>query len=151
MYRLGGAAMEQVGLEKSEGGTDSQLSCSVIPLGYAARVRQRSKIEEIGAALARAGYTSLDAQARVLGLSRSTAWTLLTGVHKSSGLSASTVNKILSTSRLPREVQRKLVEYLADKVSGLYGDRPHRLKAFKDKIDLAHLEAALREVSRRDS
>jgi predicted DNA-binding transcriptional regulator AlpA len=120
-------------------------------LGNAARVRQRKKIEEIAEALASAGYTSLDAQARVLGLSRSTAWTVLTGVHKSSGLSASTVNKILSTGKLPREVQRKLVEYLADKVSGIYGDRPHRLKAFKEKIDSVYLEAALKEISRRDS
>src|SRR6266481_1348141 len=83
MYRLSGATVEQVGPDKRNSGTDSRLSCAVIPLGTAARVRQRRKIEEIGEALARAGYTSLDAQARVLGLSRSTTWTVLTGVHKS--------------------------------------------------------------------
>jgi len=144
MYRLGGATVEQVGPDKRNSGTDSRLSCAVIPLGTAARVRQRRKIEEIGEALARAGYTSLDAQARVLGLSRSTTWTVLAGVHKSSGLSAGTVNRMLSTGRLPHEAHGKLLEYVADKVSGLYGDRRHRLKIFAAKIDPGHLEAALR-------
>ena len=99
--------MEQVepGNRNSKVGT--RLSRSVIPLGYAARQRQRRKIEEIGEALASAGYTSLDKQARVLSLPRSTAWTVLKGVHKSSGLSASTVNKMLSTNALPPEVHRK--------------------------------------------
>jgi hypothetical protein len=38
------------------------------------KVRQRSKIEEIQTALLRAGALTLDKQAEVLGLSRSTTW-----------------------------------------------------------------------------
>jgi hypothetical protein len=53
-----------------------------------AKARQSIKIREFGAALRRAGINSLDAQARALGLKRSTAWTILNAGHKASGLSA---------------------------------------------------------------
>src|SRR4051794_40866001 len=50
--------------------------------------KQNSKIQELGEALADAGFRSLDERARVLDLSRSTTWTILKSKHKSSGLSA---------------------------------------------------------------
>jgi len=40
------------------------------------KARQSIKIRKFGAALRRAGINSLDAQARALGLKRSTAWTI---------------------------------------------------------------------------
>ena len=46
------------------------------------KARQSSKIREIGEALITAGFISLDAQAKVLGLPRSTAWTILSAEHK---------------------------------------------------------------------
>jgi hypothetical protein len=42
----------------------------------AMKARQSSKIREIGKALISTGFVSLDAQAKVLGLPRSTAWTI---------------------------------------------------------------------------
>ena len=48
--------------------------------------RQRSKIAEIGIALVEAGIVTLNEQATALGLSPSTAWSILKPGHKSSGL-----------------------------------------------------------------
>ena len=49
------------------------------------KARQSSKIREIGNALITAGIVSLDAQAKALGLPRSTAWTILSAEHKGTG------------------------------------------------------------------
>ena len=62
------------------------------------RTQQRLKIEEIGRTLVECGFVALDEQAYVLGLSRSTAWTVLRGMHKTSGLSAMTINRMLDTA-----------------------------------------------------
>ena len=108
-----------------------------------ARIQQRLKIEEIGTMLAECGFVALDEQADVLGLSRSTAWTILRGKHKTSGLSAMTINRMLDTGRLPPKVRLKLLEYIAEKMSGAYGDRKHSLKAFASRISPVHMHAAL--------
>ena len=99
-----------------------------------ARSQQRLKIEEIGTTLAECGFVTLDEQAYVLGLSRSTAWTVIRGRHKTSGLCATTINRMLDTGRLPPRVRLKLLEYIAEKMSGAYGDQKHRLKAFANRI-----------------
>ena len=49
----------------------------VVPVGTIKKARQRSKIREIGDALVTSGFSTLDEQAKVLGLCRSTVWTLL--------------------------------------------------------------------------
>ena len=103
------------------------------------RTRQREKIDEICKTLVACRIIGLDDQAEALGLSRSTTWTLLRGVHKSSGLSAATVNKMLSTPRLPPRVRLKVLEYVAEKIAGNYGDRAHRLKAYVRRLDPRHL------------
>jgi predicted DNA-binding transcriptional regulator AlpA len=108
-----------------------------------ARIQQRLKIEEIGTTLAECGFVALDEQAYVLGLSRSTAWTVLRAMHKNSGLSAMTINRMLATGRLPPRVRQKLLEYIAAKMSGAYGDQEHRLKAFASRISPVHMHAAL--------
>jgi hypothetical protein len=46
------------------------------------KARQSSKIRQIGEALITAGFISFDAQAKALGLPRSTAWTILSAEHK---------------------------------------------------------------------
>jgi predicted DNA-binding transcriptional regulator AlpA len=117
----------------------------------AERRRQRLKIEDIGTALAECGFVALDEQAYVLGLSRSTAWTILRGMHKSSGLSAITINRMLTTGRLPPRVRLKLLEYIAEKMSGAYGDRTHRLKAFASRISPVHMHAALFQSPKPDA
>ena len=89
--------------------------------------------------LAECGFVALDEQADVLGLSRSTAWTILRGKHKTSGLSAMTINRMLATDHLPLRVRLKLLEYIAEKLSGAYGDREQCLKAFASKISPVHM------------
>ena len=111
--------------------------------GCSARIQQRLKIEEIGTTLAECGFVALDEQAYVLGLSRSTTWTVLRAMHKNSGLSAMTINRMLATGRLPPRVRQKLLEYIAAKMSGAYGDQTHRLRAFASRISPVHMHAAL--------
>ena len=108
-----------------------------------ARKQQRLKIEQITRTLAECGFVTLDKQAYVLGLSRSTAWTIIRGTHKTSGLSAPTINRMLATGRLPLKVRLKILEYIAEKMSGAYGDRKHCLKAFASRISPVHMQAAL--------
>ena len=70
------------------------------PLALATmRGRQRAKIREFRGALAAAGLPTLDKQAAVLMLSRSTTWNLLKGKHKGSGISAATINRMLLSPR----------------------------------------------------
>ena len=104
-----------------------------------ARIQQRLKIEEIGTTLAECGFVALDEQAYVLGLSRSIAWTVLRATHKTSGLSAMTINRMLATDHLPLRVRLKLLEYIAEKLSGAYGDREQCLRAFASKISPVHM------------
>ena len=110
-----------------------------MPNSGSSRKQQRLKIEEIGRTLAECGFVTLDEQAYVLGLSRSTAWTVIRGTHKTSGLSAMTINRMLATDHLPLRVRLKLLEYIAEKMSGAYGDQEHRLKAFASKISPVHM------------
>ena len=94
------------------------------------RERQRSKIREIGAALVTSGFSTLDDQAKVLGLSRSTVWALLRADHKSSGLSAAVINRMLSAPQLPVLVRAKILEYIEEKSEGLYGHKKLHLRRF---------------------
>ena len=103
------------------------------------RKQQRLKIEEIGRTLVECGFVALEEQAYALGLSRSTAWTVIRAKHKSSGLSAMTINRMLATDHLPPRVRLKLLEYIAEKMSGVYGDQEKRLKAFASKISPVHM------------
>jgi hypothetical protein len=66
----------------------------------------------------------------VLGLPRSTTWTILKGNHKNSGLSAATINRILATPQLPPIVRAKIHEYIEEKIAGLYGDSKTQLRRF---------------------
>ena len=83
------------------------------------KARQRAKIKEIADTLYAAGYTVLDRQAEVLGLGRSTTWSVLRGGHKNSGLSAAVIKRMLAAPQLPPAVHQKLMEYVAEKCAGL--------------------------------
>src|SRR4051794_33202733 len=85
------------------------------------KLRQSRKIREIWKALRAAGFCALDEQARVLGLPRSTAWTLLQAKHKASGLSAATIDRMLASPSLPAPVRSQILEYVEEKAAGLYG------------------------------
>jgi hypothetical protein len=110
------------------------------------KVRQRSKIAEIRVALVEAGLVGLDEQAATLGLSRSTAWSILNPHHKSSGLSAHTISRILRSPRLPGCVRQRILEYMQEKIEGHYGHTERRRREFAEC-----LMAALRNEFRVSS
>jgi hypothetical protein len=115
-----------------------------------AKALQSLKLQEIGHELAAAGLTALDQQARALGLSRSTTWTILTGRHKASGLSASIVNRMLSSPRLPLKVRARLLEYIEDKVTGLYGHSKEARREFAARIKIDRVSLATSTGSSRE-
>ena len=96
--------------------------------------RQSSQIREIGRALVAAGFRALDEQAEVLGLSRSTTWTILRASHKGSGLSVSTIDRMLAAPRLPAPVRAKIMEYIAQRAAGSYGDTAARRRKFAARL-----------------
>jgi hypothetical protein len=59
------------------------------------------KIRNICDSLVAAGFRTLDKQAEVLGLPRSTTWSILHGNHKKSGLSAGLVTRMLRSRVFP--------------------------------------------------
>jgi hypothetical protein len=96
--------------------------------------RQRLKIKEIKAALCEAGHQSLDEQARVLGLRRSTTWVMLQANYKSTGLTVVVINRMLQAPQLPPAVRAKILEYAAEKALGLYGHTHRTRRAFSDRL-----------------
>ena len=94
------------------------------------KARQSSKIREIGDALIDLGYLALDEQAKALGLARSTAWTISRADHKSSGLSATVINRMLAAPHLPPLVHTIILEYVDERVAGLYGHSKLQLRRF---------------------
>ena len=52
------------------------------------KARQLSKIRELAETVEAAGFLTLDEQAKILGVPRSTVWTIRRGSHKATGLSA---------------------------------------------------------------
>src|SRR5215217_2555570 len=76
------------------------------------KARQASKVAEIRPALVSAGFDTLSKQAAVVGLSRSSAWAVLQGDHKASGLSADTIKRILASPDLPPAARQIVEEYI---------------------------------------
>src|SRR5262249_9439713 len=103
-----------------------------------AKARQSSKIRELRIALRRAGLIGLDEQARAIGLPRSTAWKILKGDHKASGLSAMVISRMLSEPKLPPVVRAKILEYAQEKADGLYGHGKRELLRFTARIRYAN-------------
>ena len=75
-------------------------------------VRQ-NPLAAITEALIQSGYRSLDAQARALGISRSTAWTIISGKHKRGRLHVNTTVKMLANPALPVQVRAVVEAYAA--------------------------------------
>jgi hypothetical protein len=110
------------------------------PTSFAeAKSRQASKIKELKVASIQAGFLTLDEQAKALGLNRSTAWNVIRGNHKTSGLSASIIIRMLFAPNLPPLVRCKLLEYIQEKISGVYGHNPKQLRRFSRRLK-QHLE-----------
>ena len=103
------------------------------------KARQLVKIKEIKDSLVASGFITLDQQANVLGLARSTTWTILRGMYKSSGLSAATVNCMLRSPQLPPFVRAKVLEYVNEKSAGLYGHSKLQRRRFIDRLSAAQV------------
>ena len=112
--------------------------------------RQSRKIRELGDALATAGILTLDQQARVLGLSRRTTWTVLQlGNHKATGLSAAVIRSALGgttpTFRRPKRdfsnmSRKKLLDCMgtaARSGANLSFDCPPLMPAARDSFSQA--------------
>jgi hypothetical protein len=103
------------------------------------KARQSSKIREIGNALITAGIISLNAQAKVFGLPRSTAWTILSAKHKGTGISARIICRMLSSGELPVLVRAKIMKYAGEKAAGIYGGTKRQRRTFTAKLALQGL------------
>jgi hypothetical protein len=94
------------------------------------KTSQSIKIRAIADALCATGYVTLDQQAAILGVCRSTMWVVRCASHKASGLSARTINRMLSAPDLPSPVREKILEYVKDKVAGRYGHTMQQRRTF---------------------
>ena len=98
------------------------------------KARQADKIRELRMTLSAAGFVTLNSQANVLGLPRSTTWAILKGNHKHSGLSATVINRMLAAPQLPLLVRTKIVEYVDEKLAGSYGHSKALRQKFAEKL-----------------
>lgn len=99
--------------------------------------RQSAKIRELKEVLVAAGIITLQEQAKALGLSRSTAWTILKGNHKASGITAKIINRILAGEQLPSLVRTKVLEYVEEKAAGCYGHGEGLRRRFVGRLSIA--------------
>jgi hypothetical protein len=72
-------------------------------------------IQHITDALVAAGYTSLDKQAKALGIHRATAWTIVRSKHKLGRLNVETTEQMLASSHLPPSVRTVVEQYRAER------------------------------------
>jgi len=100
---------------------------------------QRLKIKELRDALVNAGLLTLDAQAGALGLRRSTTWAILQANHKASGLSVAIINRMLDSPRLPLLARSRVLEYVKERASGLYGGSTAQCQRFVARLSSAQL------------
>ena len=112
------------------------------------KAMQCSKIRELRQALVKAGHLTLDQQAESLGLGRSTAWAILRGNHKSSGLSAATIKRMLTSQQLPPPARKILLEYVEEKSAGAYGHNQAQLRKFRERLANGQRFDAAEEASR---
>ena len=76
---------------------------------------RKNRIQDITRALTLSGYTSLDQQAKALGLHRSTAWTIIKNKHKLGRLSAKTIERIIANPETPPLVLTVIQEYVIER------------------------------------
>ena len=110
-----------------------------LPLTASMKARQSCKIRELAEAVKSAGFLTLDEQAKALGLSRSTAWTIRRPNHKASGLSASLINRMLAAPELPSLARTKILEYVEEKAAGLYGGSRSQRRKFAARLSIEKL------------
>jgi hypothetical protein len=72
-------------------------------------------VQSIADALVGAGFTSLDEQAKALGLHRATAWTIIKAKHKLGYLNAKTTERMLTNPELPPCIRDVLQRFVAER------------------------------------
>jgi hypothetical protein len=82
-------------------------------------VRRTTPVQHIADALVAAGYTTLDEQAKALGIHRATAWTIIKKKHKLGRLNPDTTNRMLANRELPPSVRIVIEQYLAERFDAL--------------------------------
>jgi len=75
---------------------------------------RKTRIDDIVAALIASGYTSLNVQAKALGLHRNTVWTIINKKHKLGRLSAKTIKRIIASPGTPPRVRTAVQDYVAE-------------------------------------
>lgn len=98
------------------------------------KTKQMAKITELRETLLTQGLISLSQQADALGLSRSTTWHLLNGNHKSSGLSAAVVRRMLQSRKIPPNAKRIIEDYVQEKLAGAYGHKKSLVRVFLARL-----------------
>ena len=73
------------------------------------------RLRKIGEALTEAGYETLDAKAKALGVGRSTAWYIVNGKNKRDRLCEKTTKRILANPKTPKSVRAIIRQYLAER------------------------------------
>ena len=99
-------------------------------------------IRSIYDALVAAGFDTLDKQADVLSLPRSTTWSVLHGSRKKSGLSASLLRRMLKSTRLPPSVRAMIIECIETKVAGGLGHNEIQQRRFRARLEMAYRSVA---------
>lgn len=99
------------------------------------KARQTQKIAEIGEALRGAGMFTLAAQAKVLGLRRSTVHTIVKAQHKSTGISGRILARMLRSPQLPTPARVVIEEYVREKMSGAYGNNERQRRRFMARLE----------------
>src|SRR5262245_44674008 len=85
------------------------------------RARQADTFRALRLALIANGISSVDEQAKVLCLPRSTAWFVLQSNHKWRGLNAAQVVRMLRSQQLPEDARRIVLQYVHERSAGAYG------------------------------
>ena len=109
----------------------------------AMRSKQTERLKELQTALFNSGLGSLDKQAAALGLSRSTAWYLFRGTHKSSGLHPALLLRMLSSERLPPAARALILTYIQERWRGDYGHSAALRRKFLERLECLGVKLAL--------
>ena len=95
---------------------------------------QSLRIREINEALEACRIYSLNHKAAVLGLPRSTTYTIIRAQHKSTGISAKILAQMLNSPQLPLPVRVKIEQYAREKASGFYGSTKRQQRQFLSRL-----------------
>jgi hypothetical protein len=92
--------------------------------------------QDIREALITSGYSTLDKQAKALGLHRATAWTIIKNKHKLGRLSAKTTSRILENPQTPPMVRAVVLQYLSERAESPRENQPHHSQPASDRTRL---------------